>query len=166
MSRCSHIAIALLALFPFAALAGEPAIDARNYPGPAWSPSSRAEQPSPIASPGKLIGGVIFGLMFGFLLQKGGVGKYHILVGQLLLQDRTVAMKAPGNGPRSIRKGTSRAWMASRRPERCASPTGRWTLIRSPGLRLKSWILVGFGSAGANCRLGCWGAHEHGTHGG
>jgi len=30
-------------------------------------------------------------LAFGFLLQKGGVGKYHVLIGQLLLQDWTVA---------------------------------------------------------------------------
>ena len=52
--------------------------------------TSGAELPSPVASPGKLIAGVIFGLAFGFLLQKGGVGKYHILLGQLLLQDWTV----------------------------------------------------------------------------
>jgi len=58
-------------------------------PGKAVKMSS-AEQPSPVASPGKLIGGVIFGLAFGFLLQKGGVGKYHVLLGQLLLQDWTV----------------------------------------------------------------------------
>ena len=58
-------------------------------PGQAVKTSS-AEQPSPVASPGKLIAGVIFGLAFGFLLQKGGVGKYHILLGQLLLQDWTV----------------------------------------------------------------------------
>lgn len=35
--------------------------------------------------------GVVFGLAFGFLLQKGGVGKFNVLVGQLLLQDFTVA---------------------------------------------------------------------------
>jgi len=58
-------------------------------PGQAVKTSS-AELPSPVASPGKLIAGVIFGLAFGFLLQKGGVGKYHILLGQLLLQDWTV----------------------------------------------------------------------------
>ncbi len=52
--------------------------------------TSHAQQPSPVASPGQLISGVIFGLAFGFLLQKGGVGKYHILLGQLLLQDWTV----------------------------------------------------------------------------
>lgn len=33
---------------------------------------------------------VLFGLVFGFLLQKGGVAKYHILMGVLLLQDFTV----------------------------------------------------------------------------
>ena len=33
---------------------------------------------------------IIFGFIFGFLLQKGGVTKYHILMGQLLLQDFTV----------------------------------------------------------------------------
>lgn len=37
-----------------------------------------------------LIAGAIFGLVFGFLLQKGGVGKYNVLIGQLLLQDWTV----------------------------------------------------------------------------
>ena len=34
--------------------------------------------------------GLLFGFAFGFLLQKGGVGNYHILIGQLLLQDFTV----------------------------------------------------------------------------
>jgi hypothetical protein len=38
----------------------------------------------------KLIAGAMFGLVFGFLLQKGGVGKYNVLIGQLLLQDWTV----------------------------------------------------------------------------
>ncbi len=33
---------------------------------------------------------VLFGLIFGFLLQKGGVAKYHVLEGQLLLTDFTV----------------------------------------------------------------------------
>jgi uncharacterized protein len=37
------------------------------------------------------MGGVLFGLAFGFLLQKGGVGKFNVLIGQLLLQDFTVA---------------------------------------------------------------------------
>ena len=37
-----------------------------------------------------LLGGIVFGFAFGFLLQKGGVGTYHILIGQLLFQDWTV----------------------------------------------------------------------------
>lgn len=37
-----------------------------------------------------LIQGIVFGFAFGFLLQKGGVGTYHILIGQLLFQDWTV----------------------------------------------------------------------------
>jgi uncharacterized protein len=37
-----------------------------------------------------LVFGLLFGLAFGFLLQKGGVGKFHILIGQLLLRDFTV----------------------------------------------------------------------------
>lgn len=34
--------------------------------------------------------GAIFGVVFGFLLQKGGVAKYHVLIGSLLLEDFTV----------------------------------------------------------------------------
>lgn len=39
----------------------------------------------------KFIAAALFGLTFGFLLQKGGVGKFNVLIGQLLLQDFTVA---------------------------------------------------------------------------
>lgn len=39
----------------------------------------------------KSLPAIFFGLCFGFLLQKGGVAKYHVLEGQLLLQDFTVA---------------------------------------------------------------------------
>ncbi len=42
------------------------------------------------SSPKVLIQGSIFGIVFGFLLQKGGVAKYHVLIGQLLLEDFTV----------------------------------------------------------------------------
>lgn len=45
-------------------------------------------QPSAVS---KLLAGAVFGLAFGFLLQKGGVGKFNVLIGQLLLQDFTVA---------------------------------------------------------------------------
>lgn len=34
--------------------------------------------------------GLLFGIVFGFLLQKGGVGQYDVLVGALLLRDFTV----------------------------------------------------------------------------
>lgn len=37
-----------------------------------------------------LLWGLVFGIIFGFLLQKGGVTKYDLIVGQLLLQDFTV----------------------------------------------------------------------------
>jgi uncharacterized protein len=39
---------------------------------------------------GKAFQAVVFGLMFGFLLQKGGVAKYDLLIGVLLFQDFTV----------------------------------------------------------------------------
>jgi hypothetical protein len=38
----------------------------------------------------KVLQAIVFGLIFGFLLQKGGAAKYHVLVGVLLLQDFTV----------------------------------------------------------------------------
>jgi hypothetical protein len=38
----------------------------------------------------RVISAVVFGIAFGFLLQKGGVAKYNVLIGQLLLQDFTV----------------------------------------------------------------------------
>ncbi len=38
----------------------------------------------------KLAQALLFGLIFGFLLQKGGVAKYHVLEGQLLFTDFTV----------------------------------------------------------------------------
>lgn len=37
-----------------------------------------------------LVWGLIFGIVFGFLLQKGGVTQYDVIVGQLLLIDFTV----------------------------------------------------------------------------
>ncbi len=38
----------------------------------------------------QLIFGLLMGIIFGFLLQKGGAGKYDIILGQLLLKDFTV----------------------------------------------------------------------------
>jgi len=34
--------------------------------------------------------GLLVGILFGFLLQKGGVTKYDVIIGQLLLTDFTV----------------------------------------------------------------------------
>jgi hypothetical protein len=59
---------------------------------PGKSVSQSTEKPAPLVATGpQLVAGVVFGLAFGFLLQKGGVGKFNILIGQLLLQDWTVA---------------------------------------------------------------------------
>ena len=44
-----------------------------------------------VAAAPSIFAGILFGLVFGFLLQKGGVGKFNVLIGQLLLQDFTVA---------------------------------------------------------------------------
>lgn len=59
-------------------------------PGKAVTQSTEKPAPMVGAAP-TLVAGVIFGLTFGFLLQKGGVGKFNVLIGQLLLQDWTVA---------------------------------------------------------------------------
>jgi hypothetical protein len=59
-------------------------------PGKAVKQSTEKPVP-PVAAAPKLLAGVVLGLAFGFLLQKGGVGKFNILIGQLLLQDWTVA---------------------------------------------------------------------------
>lgn len=37
-----------------------------------------------------LVWGFVFGIIFGFLLQKGGVTKYDVIIGQLLLEDFSV----------------------------------------------------------------------------
>lgn len=58
-------------------------------PGKAVKTSSVAETPA-VEQGGRILSAILFGLAFGFLLQKGGVGNYHILIGQLLLQDFTV----------------------------------------------------------------------------
>ncbi len=54
-------------------------------------PRSSDQTESPVATVPHLMAGVLFGLAFGFLLQKGGVAKFNVLIGQLLLQDFTVA---------------------------------------------------------------------------
>jgi len=58
-------------------------------PGKAVKKSSVADAHA-VEAGGRLLSAALFGIVFGFLLQKGGVGKYHVLIGQLLLQDFTV----------------------------------------------------------------------------
>lgn len=41
-------------------------------------------------SPIMIVYGLLTGLVFGFLLQKGGVTRYHVILGQFLLRDFTV----------------------------------------------------------------------------
>ncbi|MFO7906147.1 MAG: YeeE/YedE thiosulfate transporter family protein [Planctomycetota bacterium] len=54
----------------------------------------RQDDPTPTPPPespaGQLVLGLVFGVIFGFLLQRGGVGKYEVLIGMLLLKDFTV----------------------------------------------------------------------------
>ena len=38
----------------------------------------------------QLVIGLIIGIIFGFLLQKGGATQYDVIIGQLLLEDLTV----------------------------------------------------------------------------
>jgi hypothetical protein len=55
---------------------------------------TRNKVPQPDGPPENLTAqlglGFLFGVIFGFLLQKGGVAKYEVLIGMLLLEDFTV----------------------------------------------------------------------------
>jgi len=59
-----------------------------NVDRAAKNEQSQTRVPSDSAK--QLLLGLLFGVVFGFLLQKAGVAKYHILMGQLLLTDFTV----------------------------------------------------------------------------
>ena len=59
--------------------------------GKTLSPAATGQSVAPMGAVPPLLAAALFGLAFGFLLQKGGVGKYNVLIGQLLLQDFTVA---------------------------------------------------------------------------
>lgn len=56
-----------------------------NQPAP---PASSSDESA--TRPRQLVLGLVFGIVFGFLLQKGGVAKYDVLIGSLLLTDFTV----------------------------------------------------------------------------
>jgi len=56
-----------------------------NTKSPEVKPNEAQEAPAK-----QLMLGLLFGILFGFLLQKGGVAKYHVLIGALLLVDFTV----------------------------------------------------------------------------
>lgn len=58
---------------------------------PALAPEqSDTDAPDKPDSARQLVLGLLFGVVFGFLLQKGGVAKYEVLMGQFLLTDFTV----------------------------------------------------------------------------
>jgi len=61
-----------------------------------------------------LLWGLAFGIVFGFLLQKGGVTNYDVIVGQLLLTDFTVLkiiLSAVLTGMIGIYAMKSRGWV-------------------------------------------------------
>ena len=51
---------------------------------------NHTKSPGKADSPRQLVLGLFFGVVFGFLLQKGGVAKYEVLMGQFFLTDFTV----------------------------------------------------------------------------
>lgn len=61
---------------------------------PTITTRTEADPPRPTTGSGgraaQLGLGLLFGLIFGFLLQKGGAAKYHILIGVLLFEDFAV----------------------------------------------------------------------------
>lgn len=57
---------------------------------PALDNEKDNDAPDKPDSPRQLVLGFIFGIAFGFLLQKGGAAKYEVLLGQFLLTDFTV----------------------------------------------------------------------------
>ncbi len=54
------------------------------------SVDERTQTSTPKKDISPLFGGLAFGIVFGFLLHKGGATKYDVIVGQLLLTDFTV----------------------------------------------------------------------------
>ncbi len=66
-----------------------------DFPTPEEKPkngeeASREQSQGKENEPKQLMLGLVFGVVFGFLLQKGGVAKYDVLLGALFLTDFTV----------------------------------------------------------------------------
>ncbi len=61
-----------------------------SVPPAAGAAQDDADDPTRPDSPRQLVLGLVFGIAFGFLLQKGGVAKYEVLMGQFFLTDFTV----------------------------------------------------------------------------
>lgn len=62
----------------------------------------------------QLVWGLLFGIAFGFLLQKGGATQYDIILGQLLLQDFTVLkimLSAVATGMVGLHLMKSKGWI-------------------------------------------------------
>ena len=57
---------------------------------PATARPDEQDEPDKDDSLRQLVLGFVFGIVFGFLLQKGGVARYEVLMGQFLLTDFTV----------------------------------------------------------------------------
>lgn len=74
----------------------QPVAEAGASPGPSATPESASEETDSRqwkwvdGSAAKLAQAVVFGAIFGFLLQKGGVAKFDILMGVLLLENFVV----------------------------------------------------------------------------
>lgn len=68
----------------------KPKADSRNPERGSDVPAGRNPVPAARENSFHWLIGLAFGVVFGFLLQKGGVGKFHVLIGQLLLVDFTV----------------------------------------------------------------------------
>jgi len=86
----------------------------------------------------QLLWGLLFGIVFGFLLQRGGVTKYDVIIGQLLLTDFTVLkimLSAVVTGMIGIHFMQGRGWI------KLKPKAGSW------GMNAVGGILFGFGFA-------------------
>ena len=164
MSRSTSIAVASLALFPLAALAAEPAIDARNYPGPAWSPY--------------LVGagiGVLSWLTFYFSDKPIGASSFYAqvagFIGKLFAKRHTESLPYfKENPPRigwelvfvlaTIAGGFIAAWTGGEFENKWLNPM--WTARFGDSIALRAVVAAGGGvlmAFGARLAGGCTSGH-------